>query len=193
MKSNNNNMASLLGAFFYTFLIAIANASSEFKVGDSVGWREPDANNTQIYNQWAAHNRFLVGDSLNFEYNKEDSVLVVDKFGYYHCNTTKPISAFNDGKTVIKLDNPGPFYFISGTPDHCNNGQRMVVNVLGLHPIPQSPPPSSSSIANPPQTYMNTDSPSPSPNQNSGISITSTVSLIPFVLTLVITSVMSMA
>ncbi|XP_042492698.1 stellacyanin-like [Macadamia integrifolia] len=184
-------MASLLG-FFFTVLIAatlsinpqVADASSEFKVGDNQGWREPGANDTQIYNLWAAHNRFQVGDSLNFEY-KEDSVLMVDKWGYYHCNTSKPISAFNDGKTVIKLDTPGPFYFISGAPNHCNNGQRMVINVLALHPpTPQSPPPS---IANPPLTYM-AESPSPPPNQSSAVSIF-TVTLIPIVLNLAITLV----
>ncbi|KAJ4950874.1 hypothetical protein NE237_027706 [Protea cynaroides] len=119
-------MASLLGVFF-TVLIAfsfsmnpkLAHASTEFKVGDNGGWLEP-INNTQIYNQWAAHNRFHVGDSLYFEY-KNDSVLVVDKWDYYHCNSSKPIFSFNDGKTVIKLDKPGPFYFISADLNHSSS------------------------------------------------------------------------
>lgn len=104
-------MASLLALFCTALIavtmIAVGEASNEFKVGESRGWREP-ANDTDPYNQWAVKNRFRVGDSLYFEY-KEDSVLVVDKFGYYHCNTSNPISAFNDGKTVINLDRPGPF------------------------------------------------------------------------------------
>ncbi|KAJ4958077.1 hypothetical protein NE237_025188 [Protea cynaroides] len=184
-------MASLLG-FFCTILVAgvlsmnpqVADASNEFKVGENGVWQEPNANDTQIYNQWAAHNRFRVGDSLYFEY-KEDSVLVVDKWGYFHCNSSKPISTFNDGKTLIKLDRPELFYFISGAQKHCKNGQRMIINVLALHPTPETPP----AIAVPPQAYM-MESPSPSPNSNSGVSVT--VTLIPIVLALATITFLSM-
>ncbi|OVA20254.1 Plastocyanin-like [Macleaya cordata] len=156
----NKSMASLLG-FFCIFLIittittvtamkadrvAARGASHEFKVGDEGGWREPDANNTEMYNQWATKNKFKVGDSLYFEY-RNDSVLEVDKQGYYHCNMTKPIASFNDCKTVIKLVKPGPFYFISGAPDHCKNGQRLLINVINPYP---SPPPSPSIRPSPP-------------------------------------------
>ncbi|GAV77557.1 Cu_bind_like domain-containing protein, partial [Cephalotus follicularis] len=139
-----NNMASLLGVFFTCFVFiattnGLVDAVKEFKVGDELGWHQPSPNNTMMYTQWAAMIRFHVGDSLTFEY-QNDSVLVVDKFDYYHCNTSEPITAFNDGKTVIKLDRPGSFYFISGVPDHCKNGQRLFIDVMGLHPDPQSPP-----------------------------------------------------
>ncbi|KAF8400874.1 hypothetical protein HHK36_014177 [Tetracentron sinense] len=176
-------MASLL-ALFYAFLLlatmnAVAGDLTEFKVGDTGGWREPDANSTSMYSQWAAKNRFQVGDSLNFEY-KEDSVLVVEKWGYHHCNTSNPISAFNNGKTVIKLDKPGPIYFISGAPDHCKNGQRLVVDVLTVHPTPPS-------IAVPPQSYNPTDSFAPSPLPSSGVSVA--VAAIPFLMALTATLV----
>ncbi|KAF8407089.1 hypothetical protein HHK36_006214 [Tetracentron sinense] len=179
-----NNMASLLGLCAVLVLVTIntvTGASYEFKVGDTRGWREPDANDTAMYNQWAAKNRFRVGDSLFFKY-KEDSVLVVDKWGYYHCNTTNPISAFNNRKTVIKLDKPGLFYFISGAPDHCRNGQRIAINVLSLHPTPQLP----SSIAVPPQPYP-TDSPSPSPLPSFSVSLS--VTLIPVSMALITTTI----
>ncbi|KAE9585888.1 putative cupredoxin [Lupinus albus] len=35
----------------------------------------------------------------------------------------------------------GPFYFISGTEDHCTNGQKLLVEVMSPHPIPKSSPP----------------------------------------------------
>ncbi|KAA8540372.1 hypothetical protein F0562_024709 [Nyssa sinensis] len=149
---------------------APVEASKEFKVGDAEGWRQPDVNETSLYNQWAAINRFHVGDSLRFKYNN-DSVLVVYKGGYYHCNTSNPISGFNNGNTVINLDKPGPAYFISGTPDHCKNGQRLVVDVMSLHPISQTPP----SIATPPQPYFPVSlSPSPSP-LSAGVSVSVTL------------------
>jgi hypothetical protein len=113
-----------------------------------------------------------------FEY-MNDSVLVVDKYDYYHCNTSEPITAFNDGKnTVVKLDRPGPFYFISGAPDHCKNGQRLLVDVMsphGPHPIAPSPP----STAFPPEPDKG---PSPSLPPSSGVVVSATLSSVFMVL-----------
>ncbi|KAG2728992.1 hypothetical protein I3843_01G225000 [Carya illinoinensis] len=168
----NTNAASLF-ALFCTSVMAIlvatdvpVQAVEEFKVGDDLGWIQPDANHTSLYSQWAARNRFHVGDSLSFEY-KNDSVLVVNKYEYYHCNTSKPIAAFNNGKSVVRLDRPGPFYFISGVPDHCKNGQRLFIDVMSLHPISPSPP----SIAFPPALDEGS-SPSPSPSSGVPVSVT---------------------
>lgn len=71
---------------------------------------------------------------------KNDSVMVVEKYGYYHCNSTHPTSVFKDGNTVINLERPGPAYFVSGYPDHCKSGQKLMVEVITLHPISRSPP-----------------------------------------------------
>ncbi|KAJ8638672.1 hypothetical protein MRB53_012939 [Persea americana] len=149
-------MASFLGLFVVLIAMAAAGniaaaASHEFKVGDSLGWTEPTSNGTDVYNQWASKKRFQVGDSLEFDY-KNDSVLVVDKKGYYHCVASNPISSFSDGKTIYKLEKPGLIYFISGVPDHCKNGQRLIVDVMALHPSPH-----------PGHHPDSADSPSPSP------------------------------
>lgn len=90
---------------------------------------------------------------------------MVDKYDYFHCNTTNPISTFkDDGSTLVTLEKPGLTYFISGDPDHCKSGQRLEIEVMGHHSIARSPP----SIANPPQSFMAV---SPSPVSNSGESI----------------------
>ncbi|KAJ8419940.1 hypothetical protein Cgig2_033674 [Carnegiea gigantea] len=126
-------------------------------VGGHSGWHIPDSNQTDFYNQWAQSKRFHVGDSLRklsfslfhshafifmeellnhgFQY-QNDSLLVVDKYGYYHCDPSRATSTYNDGNTVIKLENPGLIYFISGSPDHCREGQRMVVDVMSHHSSP---------------------------------------------------------
>ena len=101
-----------------------------------------------------------------FEY-QNDSVLVVEKWDYYHCNTNKPISSFNDGKTVINLDRPGLFYFISGAPDHCKKGQKLLIQVMGLHQRAESPP----SIATPPEVGL-----APGSHPSSGLVVTVTLS-----------------
>ena len=62
-------MASSL-SFLSTALIVIvamnssAGSATEFRVGDSEGWRKPGLNETNMYELWAERNRFRVGDSL---------------------------------------------------------------------------------------------------------------------------------
>ncbi|KAJ8755776.1 hypothetical protein K2173_024320 [Erythroxylum novogranatense] len=185
-----SNLASLMGVSICSFLFLasmhamVVDATRVFKVGDELGWKEPPDSDSAMYSLWAGRNRFLVGDSLSFEY-KNDSVLEVEKWGYYHCNNTQPIAAFNNGRSLFKLDRPGPFYFISGNSDHCLNGQRLLVEVMGLHHL-HTPPPSGV-VASPdlPPTPHPSSAPvvspelAPSPIQSSGsIVSTSTITLV---------------
>ncbi|KAG6398073.1 hypothetical protein SASPL_139524 [Salvia splendens] len=134
----------MVSCFSTLLLLIISVAADEFKVGGDEGWREPTvANETDMYKKWAETLRFHVQDSLRFVY-KNDSVMVVEKSGYYHCNSSKPASVFKDGNTVIDLERPGPAYFASGDPGHCKNGQRLLVEVVTLHPISGSSPPTPS-------------------------------------------------
>ncbi|KAI3876510.1 hypothetical protein MKX03_030327 [Papaver bracteatum] len=82
----------------------------------------------------ARRNRFIIGDSLLFEYEDSDSVLVVNKGNYKNCDTMKPISAFDDGKTVFMLTKPGMIYFISGNSTYCKNGEKLIIIVMTIHP-----------------------------------------------------------
>ncbi|XP_068642139.1 early nodulin-like protein 7 [Aristolochia californica] len=140
-------------------MVAVVAASKQFAVGGNEGWQEPHENDTGLYARWAVKHRFQIGDSLYFRYTN-DSVLLVDKRGYYHCNTTNPIATFNDGETVINLDRSGLLYFISSFIDHCNNGQRLIVDVLTPH-LQYSPP----------QPASPTQSPMPSSAASISVSI----------------------
>ncbi|XP_010521512.1 PREDICTED: mavicyanin [Tarenaya hassleriana] len=111
---------------------AAADASRVFKVGDDFGWRVPFDNDPSLYSHWATSKRFHIGDSLSFVY-RNDSVVEVDKWGFYHCNGSDPIVAFDNGNSTVKLNRPGPFYFISGVTDRCRSGQRLIVEVMHFH------------------------------------------------------------
>lgn len=87
-----------------------------------------------------------------FEY-QNDSVLSVEKFDYMNCDASNPITAFDNGKSTFNLDRPGNFYFISGTDDHCKNGQKILVDVMHPHSILKSPPPISLSPSLPPEGF----------------------------------------
>ncbi|KAI3789754.1 hypothetical protein L2E82_02558 [Cichorium intybus] len=156
-----------LRLFWLLFLAVVAVTTTvgatEFPVGGDVGWRIPATNETELYNVWASRRRFHIGDSLRFRY-KNDSVAVVKKWGFYHCDPSSPIAFFNDGDTVINLDNVGTMYFISGNSDRCKEGENMMLEVMGSDPGSYFPP----SISSPPENAYPAIAPSPSPFQSYG-------------------------
>ncbi|PWA82739.1 cupredoxin [Artemisia annua] len=91
----------------------------EFKVGGSGDWSLKSTS----YNQWAEKTRFQVGDIFEYQ-REEDSVLEVSKDDYNNCNTASPIAKYDDGRTLIRFNRPGPRYFISGVSDHCKNNEK---------------------------------------------------------------------
>ncbi|KAL0399117.1 UNVERIFIED_CONTAM: Early nodulin-like protein 1 [Sesamum radiatum] len=112
-------------------------AGFRFEVGEEKGWRKPTGKEPETYSEWAAKNRFHIGDTVYFKYQK-DSVLLVSSDDYLTCNTLNPISKFDDGSTVFQFDRSGLFYFISGQPGHCRSGQRLVIRVM--HPSEMEAP-----------------------------------------------------
>ncbi|KAK6133036.1 hypothetical protein DH2020_033191 [Rehmannia glutinosa] len=121
----------LFSAVLAASVVAVLAAGFQFEVGEKRGWKLPTGNEPETYNEWAAKNRFHIGDTVHFKYEK-DSVLVVNSADYLNCNTSNPISKFEDGNTVFQFDRSGLFYFISGQPGHCRSGQRLIIRVM--HP-----------------------------------------------------------
>ncbi|XP_013585082.1 PREDICTED: mavicyanin-like [Brassica oleracea var. oleracea] len=144
---------------FYTFSSCVS--STEFEVGGDDGWLVPQSNKTHgdVFNQWASHNRFKVGDTVRFKYNKDSVLVVSSEDEYKKCKTTKPHFYSNNEDTVFKLDRPGFFYFISGVSGHCEKGQKMIIKVMEPEEsTPDSPSPSSpsSSSSSPPSLPAST-------------------------------------
>ncbi|XP_031092260.1 early nodulin-like protein 1 [Ipomoea triloba] len=136
-----------------------------FQAGGRDGWRLiPDDG----LNRWAEKRRFRVNDTIAFEYEKgKDSVLVVRKRAYHHCNKTSPIHNMTDGFSTLKFTRNGPFYFISGHAQNCLNGQKLRVVVMSPNhrpSIPPTTPPPPASTPPPPAASPPSPSPSPSPN-----------------------------
>ncbi|CAI8599539.1 unnamed protein product [Vicia faba] len=147
--SSRTVSASLLFMFFLFGL----SAAKELLVGGNVNaWKVPSSEADSL-NKWAEKSRFNVGDHLVWKYDGgKDSVLQVSKDDYANCNSSNPIEEYNDGNTKVKLDRPGPFYFISGAKGHCEKGQKLVVVVItprrrhsAVSPAP-SPAPSSAEL-----------------------------------------------
>lgn len=66
--------------------------------------------------------------------------MVVTEEEYNKCESSHPTFFSNNGNTEVRLDRPGPFYFISGVTGHCQGGQRMVIKVISKDTPPSAPP-----------------------------------------------------
>ncbi|CAN7071973.1 unnamed protein product [Brassica oleracea var. botrytis] len=143
---------SLCFFFFFTALLSFSTISDarRFGVGGSGAWVP---NPPEDYGSWAGKSRFLVHDTLYFNYAKgADSVLEVSKADYDGCNSKNPIKKADDGNSEISLDRSGPFYFISGNEDNCKKGQKLAVVVLSVRT--STPPPQASTPGNSPPGSM---------------------------------------
>ncbi|XP_009606907.1 early nodulin-like protein 9 [Nicotiana tabacum] len=149
---SSRNVFNVLGLL--SLFIMFQNANSfEFKVGGSGDWSVPSYPNS--YNQWAERSRFQIGDSLSFNYPADkDSVLLVNKADYDNCNTASPIEKYSDGHSVVKFNQSGPFYFISGVHDNCVKNEKLHAVVMAdrsnRNQTAASPPPSPSADEVPP-------------------------------------------
>ncbi|XP_057433458.1 early nodulin-like protein 14 [Lotus japonicus] len=124
-------MAGSSASLLLLFLLFGFSAAKELLVGGKTdAWKVPSSEADSL-NQWAEKSRFKVGDYLVWKYDGgKDSVLQVNKEDYGSCNTSNPIEEYKDGNTKVKLDRPGPHYFISGAKGHCEKGQKLVVVVM---------------------------------------------------------------
>ncbi|PAN09597.1 hypothetical protein PAHAL_2G036100 [Panicum hallii] len=132
------------------FAVASLASATEWKVGDDGGWRA-QFNKTG----WADGKTFRVGDTLLFKYIKGNhTVIQVGKEDFAACNvkTNNKLGAWSSGNDVVPLDKPGKMWFFCSINDHCNNGMKLVINVVGdgaapaPAPVQPAPPPSSAPV-----------------------------------------------
>ncbi|CAH8284485.1 unnamed protein product [Eruca vesicaria subsp. sativa] len=94
-------------------------------VGDSSGWEL-----LTNYTNWTQGREFHVGDVLVFNYNKDQhNVMQVNSTAYADCGRENYISLFNKGNDSIIMSEVGEHWFICGMYDHCENGQKLSINV----------------------------------------------------------------
>ncbi|KMZ57335.1 hypothetical protein ZOSMA_87G00810 [Zostera marina] len=123
---------SLLTAFLFIILLRIPVSAFQYTVNDENGWVVPNVGDVLVYNHWASRNRFQIGDSIRFIYDR-DSVLEVSEEEYEECYSLKPFNFSNSGDSVFVLKRPGSYFFISGVSTHCKKGQKIIVKVLSTH------------------------------------------------------------
>ncbi|PSR91875.1 Early nodulin-like protein [Actinidia chinensis var. chinensis] len=146
-RAVSSSMALLLLCF-----LSLTEGRDLLVGGKTDAWKIPSSESDSL-NKWSERSRFVIGDSLVWKYDSsKDSVLEVSKTDYETCNTSKPIAEYKDGNTKVELHRSGPFYFISGAHDHCQQGQKLTVVVISPrhhHMISSAPAPSPAEFEGP--------------------------------------------
>ncbi|KAJ4814494.1 Early nodulin-like protein [Rhynchospora pubera] len=114
------------------------SAEELFMVGGSEGWAVPSE--ADFYHRWASDKIFQVGDILRFRY-KHDSVLMVSREDYEKCYSADPILVYRGRNTHYELNRSGYYYFISGELEHCEQGQKLAIQVTSSDMNASPPPP----------------------------------------------------
>ncbi|ESQ48156.1 hypothetical protein EUTSA_v10021757mg [Eutrema salsugineum] len=97
----------------------------EHIVGDSSGWEL-----LTNYTNWTQGREFHVGDVLVFNYNSDQhNVMQVNSTAYKDCGRDNYISLFTKGNDSVIISEAGEHWFICGVDDHCENGQKLSINV----------------------------------------------------------------
>ncbi|WMV36688.1 hypothetical protein MTR67_030073 [Solanum verrucosum] len=108
-----------------------------------VGWQTPP-NGVVTFSNWANQHTFVVGDILDFNFNSGvHTATRVNKNAFDSCSTANPIDNETNGPALFTLNTTGDYYFICTI--HCNQGQKLTVNVKLTgspfgSPIPGSSP-----------------------------------------------------
>ncbi|KAI4332498.1 hypothetical protein L6164_017402 [Bauhinia variegata] len=118
-----------------TIFSTIAMAK-DFIVGDEKGWTIGFD-----YQAWAADKVFDVGDKLVFKYpTGKHNVFKVDGIGFKNCVAPAATQAMTSGEDTIELATPGRKWYICGVANHCQTGQKLVIDVLSQTLAPSLPP-----------------------------------------------------
>ncbi|PIA28514.1 hypothetical protein AQUCO_06900052v1 [Aquilegia coerulea] len=95
--------------------------ATTFTVGDSEGW-------TFNVETWPDGKKFMAGDILVFNYNKDfHNLVLVDKQGYDTCKPANGAKEYRSGSDSITLAK-GQNYFICSLPNHCESKMKISVN-----------------------------------------------------------------
>ncbi|XP_009794604.1 umecyanin-like [Nicotiana tabacum] len=148
-----------------------------YTVGDSFGWQTPPAG-ALTFSNWANQQTFVVGDILEFNFNSGvHTATKVNKNDFDSCNAANPIDDETNGPARFTLDTTGDYYFICTI--HCNQGQKLMVNVTSADSPSGSPSPGSS-----PATPGGNLSPPPSGSVSTRLAASASfVILVPIVIT----------
>ncbi|PKA66668.1 Early nodulin-like protein 1 [Apostasia shenzhenica] len=133
--------AFLLLTVALAFFLGASEAHKDHIVGGSFGWKIPP--NATFYQEWAAAKTFVINQMLMANLRAVflfrigvENVLEVSAEDFEKCGNTNVIDMYYEGPTIVDLTSPGPHFFFSGVGLHCEEGQKLAINVTTTAPPP---------------------------------------------------------
>lgn len=103
-------------------------AAKDHYVGDSFGWARP--NNPFYFPIWGFNQEFHLNDHLIFNFTTGfHTVAEVTLAGYDACDGSNPIQLYTSGPATVSINTRSQHFFICTVRDHCQAGQKFVVNL----------------------------------------------------------------
>ncbi|KAK4271953.1 hypothetical protein QN277_020568 [Acacia crassicarpa] len=133
-------------------IMAVTGDPVLHKVGGPKGWIDHDVN----YTEWSAHEQFLLGDWLLFNFDKRYfNVLEVNKTSYENCRDEGFVKNLTrGGRDVVQLTEARTYYYLS-SGGYCFHGMKVAVTLQRGH-LEAAPAPSpSQSSASPAFSVFN--------------------------------------
>ncbi|KAK9910689.1 hypothetical protein M0R45_034641 [Rubus argutus] len=98
-------------------------AQSSYEVGGDASWGKLHFD----YQAWADSITFLVGDSLDFDYDPTsiDVIVAASADLYDQCSLQGNLGDYSDGNTVLTLSTVGTYYFFDSR--FCNDNMKFFV------------------------------------------------------------------
>ncbi|BAF18283.1 umecyanin [Oryza sativa Japonica Group] len=127
--ASRTQYAFLLLSAFMASLFAGSAAGVYHIIGAGKGWRM--APNKTYYADWARTRNISVGDKLMFLYRSGvyNIVEVPTKELFDACSMRNITNRWQNGPTIIELTQPGPRYYFCGVGKHCEEGEKVAINV----------------------------------------------------------------
>ncbi|OMO54331.1 Plastocyanin-like protein [Corchorus capsularis] len=124
-------------------LMQCAAAQTVHVVGDNLGWTVPSTG-ASAYSTWAGNKRFVVGDTLVFNFGtNEHDVVQVPKASFDACSDDNKIGdVITTGPANMTLSATGEQYYICTIGRHCLAGQKLAITVVATadSPLPSPSP-----------------------------------------------------
>ncbi|KQK04783.1 cucumber peeling cupredoxin [Brachypodium distachyon] len=136
MASNKDRLSLLLAWAVMASLVAGSSAGIYHIVGAAKGWRM--APNRTYYAEWARTRNISIGDKLMFLYRSGvyNIVEVPSRQLFEACSMRNITNRYQNGPTIIELTQPGQRYYFCGVGKHCEEGQKLAINVSAVPPPP---------------------------------------------------------
>ncbi|CAA6665899.1 unnamed protein product [Spirodela intermedia] len=110
-------------------LQAAAGISLDHIVGGSSGWRLPPTPPSTVNGPAIRPSSSAISWVLFMYTSGLQNVLEVSEKDFEECTQEEVVDMYYAGPTVLEITKPGPHYYYSGIGTHCEDGQKLSINV----------------------------------------------------------------